>query len=855
MLPSTLGLMMLALSALPPDHLPGPGVPLALAEARARAIRHLHYDLTFDIPGALAQPVRGRARIRFDLPHPQPIALDYAASEDRVRSVKVGGRGVDILVRSGHILLPAPALRAGANTVEIEFLAGDAPLNRSADFLYTLFVPARASHAFPCFDQPDLKARFTLSLTAPAGWEMISNGAVIERRAMGRRSVVRFAETEPLPTYLFAFAAGEFAIEEATVGDRVMRMFHRETDAAKVARNREVIFDLHGDALRWLERYTGIPYPFGKFDFVLLPAFQFGGMEHPGTIFYNAPALLLDETATQNQELGRASLIAHETAHMWFGDLVTMRWFDDVWMKEVFANFMAAKIVNPAFPDINHDLRFLFAHYPAAYDVDRTPGTHAIRQPLANLAEAGTLYGAIIYQKAPTVIRQLEERMGVEGLQQGLRTYLRRYAFGNASWPDLIEILDTMIDEDLAAWSDAWVNREGRPTIRTAIDTQDGRIRRLAWSQEDPIAGRGLHWPQRLPVTLGYPDGDRTIALDLRDGHIEATSAAGWPAPLFVLPNGRGRGYGRFVLDAASREYLLGHLPEVADPLTRGSAWVTLWDAMLDADITPGALIGLALAALPRETDELNVQRILSYTEALWWRHLQDAERTALAPALEAVLHEGLASARTVSRKAAWFSAVRQMALTADGVAWLERVWERKEPVPELTFSETDEIDMALELAVRGVPRWREILAIQHERIDNPDRRARFAFVTPALSADPAERDRFFRSLATPANRRREPWVLEGLRYLHHPLRAAQAEKHILVSLRMLTNIQRTGDIFFPKRWTDATLGGHASRTAAATVRGFLNSLPPDYPPRLRKIVLASADALFRASASRPRAM
>jgi aminopeptidase N len=135
--------------------------------------------------------------------------------------------------------------------------------------------------------------------------------------------------------------------------------------------------------LAWLEDYTAIPYAFGKFDFVLIPSFQFGGMEHPGAIFYNASSLLLDESATQTQMLGRASLIAHETAHMWFGDLVTMKWFDDVWMKEVFANVMAAKIVNPSFPTVNHALRFLYQHYPAAYDVDRTraPIRFASRSP------------------------------------------------------------------------------------------------------------------------------------------------------------------------------------------------------------------------------------------------------------------------------------------------------------------------------------------------------------------------------------------------------------------------------------------------------------------------------------------
>src|SRR4029077_20450436 len=232
-------------------------------------------------------------------------------------------------------------------------------------------------------------------------------------------------------------------------------------------------------ALSWLETYTGIPYPFGKFDFVLIPSFQFGGMEHAGKILYNASSMLLDESATQNQLLGRASTISHETAHMWFGDLVTMRWFNDVWMKEVFANFMAAKIVNPSFPAVNHDLRFLLDNYPAAYAVDRTAGTtavpqqradpvqrpagpNAIRQPLANLSEAGTLYGAIIYQKAPIVMRQLELLVGPDVLRDGLRDYLTTHAFENASWTDLIDLLDNRTPLDLAAWSRAWVTEAGR---------------------------------------------------------------------------------------------------------------------------------------------------------------------------------------------------------------------------------------------------------------------------------------------------------------------------------------------------------------------------------------------------------
>src|SRR5207253_3949025 len=162
----------------------------------------------------------------------------------------------------------------------------------------------------------------------PSTWVAVANGPEVARETSGDRLHLRFAETQPLPTYLVGFAAGRFQIETAERNGRRFRMFHRETDAAKVARNRDAIFDLHAAALEWLERYTGIPYAFGKFDFLLVPSFQFGGMEHAGAIFYNASGLLLDQSATQNQKLNRASVIAHETAHTWFGDLVTRRWFN-----------------------------------------------------------------------------------------------------------------------------------------------------------------------------------------------------------------------------------------------------------------------------------------------------------------------------------------------------------------------------------------------------------------------------------------------------------------------------------------------------------------------------------------------
>jgi aminopeptidase N len=791
----------------------------------------------------VSEAITGHTIIRFNLSDvSKPLVIDFATSRDHIKALDANGASAFEFV-NGHIVVPAVSLKAGGNTIRIDFRAGDASLNRNPDFLYALFVPARAHLALPVFDQPSLKARWSLTLTVPQDWKAVSNGKAIETHG----TTTRFAQTEPLSTYLFSFVAGDFKVETTERNGREFNMYHRETDAAKVARNKDAIFDLHARAIDFMEKYTGIPYAFGKFDFVLIPAFQFGGMEHAGKILYNAPGLLLDESATQNQYLGRASVISHETAHMWFGDLVTMQWFNDVWMKEVFANFMAAKIVNPSFPEVNHELRFLLAHYPSAYDVDRTPGTNPIRQPLDNLNEAGSLYGAIIYQKAPIVMRHLEELMGEEVFRDGLREYLKNHAFGNATWSDLIDLLDKRTPRDLKAWSRVWVEEPGRPQITTALTVKDGRIDTLAFRQSDSW-NRKRVWPQQLRVTLGYADRIETLNVSLDNARTIVREARGKAVPLYVLPTGGGWAYGLVTLDSTSLAYLTTSLADIRDPLTRGAAWVTLWEAMLERAVAPAAIVDLAMTALPRETDEQLTSRTLNYLRAAWWRFLQSPEREARLARVEALLKNGLDTAKTTSQKSAWFGALRDVAMSRDTLVWLQRIWEQKETVPGLPLAEPDYISLAEELAVREVPGWEQILKTQLARIQNPDRKARFEFVMPSLSADPAVREQWFVSLRDVKNRRREPWVLDGLGNLHHPLRAEASKKFVMPTLELLREIQQTGDIFFPTRWMGATLSGHSSREVAKIVSQFLDSLPPDYPVRLKNIILQTADDLFRAT-------
>ncbi|HRW99642.1 MAG TPA: M1 family aminopeptidase, partial [Cyclobacteriaceae bacterium] len=441
------------------------GVTFEMAVDRKYALSFVQYGLKLDIPNNAIDPITGRNYISFNYRQSDQryLYLDFNATPDKLKKMIVNGRQEKIIFENEHIVIPVSLLKHDDNVIEIDFIAGDLSLNRNPDYLYTLFVPDRASTCFPSFDQPDIKASFSLELTVPPDWEVVSNQASLAPFEENEKKYYQFNLTQPLSTYQFAFAAGKF--KKATDEETGMTMYYRETDSLKVAENLKDIFQQHKQSITWLEEYTNIKYPFLKFDFVLIPTFQYGGMEHPGSIFYRESSLILDKSASVNQRLRRASLIAHETAHMWFGNLVTMKWFNDVWLKEVFANFMAAKIVNPQFPDVNHDLRFLMAHYPSAYEIDRTAGTHPIQQDLDNLKDAGTLYGAVIYQKAPIMMRNLEALMGEENFKIGLQEYLKKYNYSNASWDDLIGMLGLQTDKDLSQWNTAWIKSSGMPTL------------------------------------------------------------------------------------------------------------------------------------------------------------------------------------------------------------------------------------------------------------------------------------------------------------------------------------------------------------------------------------------------------
>jgi len=521
---------------------------------------------------------------------------------------------------------------------------------------------------------------------------------------------------------------------------------------------------------------------------------------------------------------------------------VSIRWFDDVWMKEVFANFMADKIGNITFKDNNFKLKFLTDHYPLAYGVDRTAGANPIRQPLDNLQDAGSLYGNIIYNKAPIMMSQLERLMGAEHFREGIREYLKKYAYQNASWPDLIAILGTHTTADLQAWNNVWVNQPGRPRFTYSIKTNGDKIANFTINQKGED-GSNRVWPQYFEIALVYDDHVEELPVNMGKSSITLTTAIGKAKPAYILFNSSGEGYGVFPVDSTS----LLFLPTLKSPLMRASAYINLYENMLNGHIiTPAALLALDQQLLLVEPEELNLNILIDQTTSLFWRFTPRAQWGGQAPGLENILWRGMQQDNTPNEKKIFFKAFSGIAFTRSAQDTLFNIWKNKHAPVGITLTEDDYTSLATALAIRNYPGYQDILNEQLTRIQNPDRKLRLQYLMPSLSNDTLVRDAFFASLKEANNRRKESQVAMALGYLNHPLRTAYSEKYLQTSLDLLAEIQLTGDIFFPQSWLSTTLNWYQTPTAAKTVRDFL-SAHPDYNPKLKAKILQSADNVFRA--------
>lgn len=849
---ATLVLGAIAGAQQPVDSLLGPGVSRRLAVFRAATVSDVRYDLSLDITQADSAP--GHVAITFLRSGDDDVVVDFRGR--RLATVTVNEAPLPTPDYNGHHLrIPGASLRAGQNTVRIAFVtaiaASGASIIRARDavdgstYLYTLLVPADANQLFPCFDQPDLKARVALALRAPRTWTLVANGSVAAADTVRDVVTTRFTETRPLSTYLIAFAAGPWRRYASTVRGRTIHLYARASRASEV--DADTLLQLSHRALAWMEAYFARPYPFEKFDLLLAPAFPFGGMEHPGLVMYNEDRFVFRDRPTLARRVRRFSTILHETAHQWFGDLVTMRWFDDLWLKEGFATYMGAKALADLEPGADAWKSFFQSNKPAAYGVDATLGTTPLWQALGNLDHAKSAYGAIVYNKAPSVLKQLNYLVGDSAFQRGVREFLSAHAYGNATWQDLLAAIGGAAGRSLDAFGRNYMLRPGLPIVTPVLETRNGRIVRLAIEQRpaQPTLSGSTPWPIRTRVLLVGHDGRaERLDVDITDSLTEVPAAAGKPAPAFVYPNADDYGYFLALIDSGSvRALEQGAMRTVSDPLLRAMLWGALWDQVREARLDPERFVQLVLRELPHETDEQIVPSLASRLDRAIRAYLADADARAVQANAERVLWDGAADVRrTFGVRRGLLDAFISLAGTRAGRDRLIQVFRADSVVGEPVRDPT-RWAIGERLLVLGDPRADSLLRAQAIRDTTPDGRRR-AFTAAAGRPLAATKAEYFRRYFADTTLN-EDWATGSLGAFNALEHERLTLPYLRAALDSLPYIQQHRRIFFLGSWLGAFLGGQRTPEAARVVHAWLDAHPA-LPADLRQKVLQAVDELDR---------
>jgi aminopeptidase N len=846
----SVGLMANAAGAVPGLE---PGVSRELAQWRAKTYRDVRYALAISITAGATKLV-GTATIEVTLPRSAPdLVLDWRPSPGAVRvgKLRVNGRPAKAKLEQEHLIVPARLLRAGRNRATLSFespiaLSGSAVTRYvdredGSEYVYTLFVPSDASSAFPCFDQPDLKARFSLELVLPRAWTAVGNAPIAATQDVSnslRR--FRFAATPPISTYLFAFAAGPFA--DLTESRGPTRLFVRKSQLARARTEAPEVLRLNRESVRWFERYFASRFPFPKYDLVLVPEFAYGGMEHAGATFLREDAVLFPSAPSETDILARAQLLFHETSHQWFGDSVTMRWFDDLWLKEGFANFMAAKAAEALLPahsvwNAFHSLK------TAAYRTDVTQGTTPIYRPLSNLSAAKSAYGNIVYAKAPAVLRQAEFYVGASVFRRAVRQFVKSHAYAAADWNDLVAALERASGRKLKRWAEAWVKRRGMPEVRLAWDTdREGRPRNAVLEQHN-VLNEGGTWPMKLTVFALSESGlPRSADVLLRGESARVRAIDGMPEIEFAFANSGDYGYGRFLLDPASREAVLTRPEIVQGDLLRALVFGSLWESVRDAELSPLAYLDFVVRVAPVERDPVTLAALLQRAQVAFLHYVSDSQRDALAPRFEQLLAEGMLHADTSGRRITFLRTFTASAWSESGRSQLKSLLANALEIPGVKLSSRDRFRAVTRLLALDDPDAKELLSAQIAA-DSGDDGRRYAFAAAAAERSAEAKrvyfERFFNEQGLP-----ESWIEAALGPFNAVEHAELTQPFLDLALAALPEFKRTRKIFFVNNWLAAFIGGQLDVAALEQVESFARQ--PELEPDLKLQLLEAMDGLAR---------
>src|SRR3954463_1710745 len=643
--------------------LPGVAVPnLTRSDAAARAeiLAVQSYDLQLDVTDGAGRAgdhtFRSTTTVEFTCRTPgADTFIDLAA--DKVPSAPLNGHDLDVSSYTGEGGLPLPGL-AEQNTLEVDadyrYSNTGEGLDRFGDpedgqvYLYTQFEPADAKRMFACFDQPDLKATFTLHVVAPFDWQVVSNtgGRTIEA-GPGGSQLAHFEPTKRISTYLVALIAGPYAKVTDSHEGIPLGLYCRASLAQYL--DPDELFRITKQGFDFYHRVFDYPYPFDKYDQLFVPEFNAGAMENAGAVTFLEDYVFRSKVSRARYER-RAETVLHELGHMWFGDLVTMRWWDDLWLNESFATYISTLCQAEATEYTTAWTTFANTEKAWAYAQDQLPSTHPIAADMPDVAAVEVNFDGITYAKGASVLKQLVAYVGRDEFLAGVQRYFRRHEYSNTTLADLLGPLSESSGRDLSEWADQWLRTSQVNTLRPVFElTDDGRYRNFAIEQT-AVAEHPVLRNHRLAVGLYSegPDGltrSSRVELDVAGARTEVPDLVGHPAADLVLVNDDDLTYAKLRLDADSLATLRRRIGAIPDPLARALCWSAAWDMTRDAELPARQWVHLVLAGVGTETEISVVQSLLarvqtaltSYADPSWaasgWTLLADHALAALEAA------------------------------------------------------------------------------------------------------------------------------------------------------------------------------------------------------------------------------
>ncbi|HLS93057.1 MAG TPA: aminopeptidase N [Microbacterium sp.] len=644
---------------------------------------HVELDLS-SAPDAAEPGFRTAATLRFRASTEQTWIDFLGLSVDRV---VVNGVDHPVLWDGARITV---AGLAEHNEVRIEatgaYSRSGEGLHRFVDpadgatYLYTQYEPADSRRVMPCFEQPDMKAEYTFVVTAPAGWHVLSNQRPVVTTGGGATQTIEFAPTAPLSSYITAIAAGPYHREtsEWTRGDQRVELgaFCRASLADHF--DADEIFEITRQGLGFFTDAFAFDYPWGKYDQIFVPEYNLGAMENPGLVTFTE-SYVFRGAATEAQREGRANTILHEMAHMWFGDLVTMRWWDDLWLKESFADYMGSHASVVATRFVDAWASFANRRKAWAYEQDQLPTTHPVVADIPDLEAAKLNFDGITYAKGASVLKQLVAFVGEQEFFEGARAYFREHAFGNTTLDDLLRALEGASGRDVRAWSRAWLETTGVSTLS------------LERSGDETVLVQTDPRPHRLRIGLFALEDGRLVRRELVDVDIDADETPielpeiDGEAPALVLLNDGDLTYAKARLDQRSLASVERALSTIDDTLARGLVWSQLWNATRDGELSALRYLEIVRRHAPAEANVGILGGLLGNAAFAVNHYVADGAREEARGLWLDTVWEGMERAASGSgAQLAWARAVgAAAAYTGDRAAQLAAILDGSAPAPE----------------------------------------------------------------------------------------------------------------------------------------------------------------------------